>query len=200
MVDRTYTAEIFGTPEVTPLTRLDDGPAGPLYLQHLSNGPTLAFKDLAMQLLGQSVRVRAAQGGPLAQRARRHLGRHRQRGRIRDARQAQHAGLHAVAGRPDEPLPAGADVQPARPEHLQHRDRRRLRRLPGPGQGSIGGPHFKAAAGIGTVNSINWARVVAQVVYYFKGYFAATSSNDQQVSFAVPTGNFGNVLAAHIAA
>jgi threonine synthase len=58
---------------------------------------------------------------------------------------------------------------------------------------------FKGRHSIGTVNSINWARVVAQVVYYFKGYFAATSTNDQQVSFAVPTGNFGNVLAAHIA-
>ena len=49
------------------------------------------------------------------------------------------------------------------------------------------------------MNSINWARVVAQVVYYFKGYFAATSSNRERVSFAVPTGNFGNVLAGHIA-
>ncbi len=58
---------------------------------------------------------------------------------------------------------------------------------------------FKERWAIGTVNSINWARVVAQVVYYFRGYFAATSSNDQRVSFAVPSGNFGNVLAGHIA-
>jgi len=41
--------------------------------------------------------------------------------------------------------------------------------------------------------------VVAQVVYYFKGYFAATRSNDEQVSFAVPSGNFGNIFAGHIA-
>ena len=52
---------------------------------------------------------------------------------------------------------------------------------------------------IGTVNSINWARVAAQVVYYFKGYFAATTSDDEQVSFAVPSGNFGNILAGHVA-
>jgi threonine synthase len=58
---------------------------------------------------------------------------------------------------------------------------------------------FKSRYKVGTVNSINWARVVAQVVYYFKGYFAATTSNDQQVSFAVPSGNFGNVCAGHIA-
>ncbi len=58
---------------------------------------------------------------------------------------------------------------------------------------------FKAAQKIGTVNSINWARVVAQVVYYFRGYLAATTSNDQKVSFTVPSGNFGNICAGHIA-
>ena len=49
LVDRTYTEQVFGTPEITPLKRLEGG----LYLQALSNGPTLAFKDLAMQLLGK---------------------------------------------------------------------------------------------------------------------------------------------------
>ena len=58
---------------------------------------------------------------------------------------------------------------------------------------------FKAKHKIGTVNSINWARVSAQVVYYFKGYFAATKSNDEQVAFSVPSGNFGNICAGHIA-
>ena len=58
---------------------------------------------------------------------------------------------------------------------------------------------FKAKYKIGAVNSINWGRIVAQVVYYFKGYFAVTKSNDEKVSFAVPSGNFGNVLAGHIA-
>ena len=60
-------------------------------------------------------------------------------------------------------------------------------------------PEFKREYRIGTVNSINWARVAAQIVYYFKGYFAATPSNDWSVSFAVPSGNFGNVLAGHVA-
>jgi threonine synthase len=58
---------------------------------------------------------------------------------------------------------------------------------------------FKARQRIGAVNSINWARVAAQVVYYFKGYFAATSSDAQQVSFAVPSGNFGNIYAGYVA-
>jgi threonine synthase len=58
---------------------------------------------------------------------------------------------------------------------------------------------FKQQQRIGTVNSINWARVVAQVVYYFRGYLSATTSNEQQVSFTVPSGNFGNICAGHIA-
>jgi threonine synthase len=58
---------------------------------------------------------------------------------------------------------------------------------------------FKERHRIGAVNSINWARVAAQVVYYFKGYFAATQADNQQVSFAVPSGNFGNIYAGYVA-
>jgi threonine synthase len=58
---------------------------------------------------------------------------------------------------------------------------------------------FKRKYKIGTVNSINWARLLAQVVYYFAGYIQATTTNDQKVSFAVPSGNFGNVCAGHVA-
>jgi threonine synthase len=58
---------------------------------------------------------------------------------------------------------------------------------------------FKRAHRIGTVNSINWARLLAQVVYYFAGYFQATKTNAEQVSFAVPSGNFGNICAGHVA-
>jgi threonine synthase len=58
---------------------------------------------------------------------------------------------------------------------------------------------FKAKYRIGAVNSINWARVAAQIVYYFQGYFLATQHNDQQVAFCVPSGNFGNICAGHIA-
>jgi threonine synthase len=59
---------------------------------------------------------------------------------------------------------------------------------------------FKRKYRIGTVNSINWARLVAQVVYYFAGYFQATTENGrEQVSFAVPSGNFGNICAGHVA-
>jgi threonine synthase len=58
---------------------------------------------------------------------------------------------------------------------------------------------FKQQYKIGTVNSINWARLLAQVVYYFAGYFQATQNESQRVSFSVPSGNFGNVCAGHVA-
>ena len=58
---------------------------------------------------------------------------------------------------------------------------------------------FKAKYKIGAVNSINWARVVAQIVYYVRGYFAGTRSNDEEIVLAVPSGNFGNICAGHIA-
>ena len=58
---------------------------------------------------------------------------------------------------------------------------------------------FKRRYRIGTVNSINWARLLAQVVYYFAGYFQATQTNEERVSFCVPSGNFGNVCAGHVA-
>jgi hypothetical protein len=58
---------------------------------------------------------------------------------------------------------------------------------------------YKAKYQIGTVNSINWGRVLAQVVYYFQGYLLATQSSSEKVSFTVPSGNFGNVCAGHIA-
>jgi threonine synthase len=58
---------------------------------------------------------------------------------------------------------------------------------------------FKARHAIGTVNSINWARVAAQVVYFFKGYFAMSRRDGDPVDFAVPSGNFGNILAGHVA-
>jgi threonine synthase len=96
-------------------------------------------------------------------------------GRVRDARQAGRARLHAVAARPHEPLPAGADVQPAGRQHPQHRRRGVFDDCQDIVKASATTCLQAQATSIGTVNSINWARVLAQVVYYFKGYFAATA-------------------------
>ncbi len=195
LIDKTYTAQVFGSADITPLTALDDQ----LWLQHLSNGPTLAFKDLAMQLLGNlfehtlarhgtHLNILGATSGDTGSAAEYALrGKRGVRvfmlspaGRMSRFQQAQMYSLRdanifniAVQGVFDD----CQDMVKAVSSDLA----------------------FKQRHAIGTVNSINWARVVAQVVYYFKGYFAATRSNDQQVSFCVPSGNFGNVLAGHIA-
>jgi threonine synthase len=192
---KTYTAEVFGTPAIVPLKKLEDG----LYLESLSNGPTLAFKDMAMQLLGnlleyelarrgESLNILGATSGDTGSAAEYAMKGKRgirvfmtsPHGRMSPFQQAQmfslqDANIHnlAIQGVFDD----CQDIVKAVSNDLS----------------------FKRKYRIGTVNSINWARLVAQVVYYFAGYFQATTENGQQVSFAVPSGNFGNICAGHVA-
>jgi threonine synthase len=195
IVERTYTPHVFGTPEITPLRTLEPN----LHLLRLSNGPTLAFKDVAMQLLGnlfeavlekqgRRLNVLGATSGDTGSAAEHALkGKARvnvfmlsPHGRMSPFQRAQMYSLAepnifnlAIEGTFDDcqDVVKGVNLDGA----------------------------FKQAHAIGAVNSINWARVVAQVVYYFKGYFAATRSNDEQASFAVPSGNFGNIFAGYVA-
>jgi threonine synthase len=195
IVDKTYTAEAFGVPEITPLATLEPN----LHLLALSNGPTLAFKDIAMQLLGnlfehvleaqdRRLNVLGATSGDTGSAAEHALkGKARvnvfmlsPNGRMSPFQRAQMYSLTdanifnvAIEGMFDD----CQDVVKA--VNLD--------------------AGFKQSHALGAVNSINWARIVAQVVYYFKGYFAATRSNDETVSFAVPSGNFGNIFAGHVA-
>ena len=194
-VDRTYTAQTFGTPEITPLRQLDSG----LYILGLSNGPTLAFKDIALQLLGhlfdnvlekqgRTLNVLGATSGDTGSAAEHALkGSARVKvfmlspdGRMSPFQRAQMYSLQdanifniALAGTFDDCQDVVKEIS--------------------------SDAQFKEDHRLGAVNSINWGRVIAQVVYYFKAYFAATSSNDEQVSFAVPSGNFGNILAGYVA-
>ncbi len=192
---RTYTREVFGSDAITPLKPLGPG----LALQALSNGPTLAFKDMAMQLLGQLFEYELARRGETlnilgatsgdtgsaaeyAMRGKRgvHVFMLSPHGRMSPFQQAQMFSLPdpnihniAVEGVFDD----CQDIVKAVSSDLEFKRRHR----------------------IGTVNSINWARLLAQVVYYFAGYFQATRGDDERVSFAVPSGNFGNVCAGHVA-
>jgi threonine synthase len=192
---KTYTQAVFGTPEIVPLRKLEDG----LFLQGLSNGPTLAFKDMAMQLLGNLFEYELARRraelnilgatsgdtGSAAEYAMR--GKKGVRvfmtspaGRMSPFQQAQMFSLmdeniHNIAV--DGVFDDCQDMVKAVSNDLT----------------------FKSKYKIGTVNSINWARLMAQVVYYFAGYFQATRNSSEKVSFAVPSGNFGNVCAGHVA-
>jgi threonine synthase len=195
LLERTYTREVFGTDEITPIKTLEQD----LHILACSNGPTLAFKDIAMQFLGNLFElVLAKNGGQL---------------NILGATSGDtgSSAEYAMSGK------RGVRVFMLSPhERMSPFQTAQMFTLDDPNIFNIAicgafddcqdivkavsaDLEFKRRHHIGAVNSINWARVVAQVVYYFKGYFAATSSNDQQVSFAVPSGNFGNIYAGHLA-
>ena len=192
---KTYTEQVFGSKAIAPLSKLKDG----LYLQGLSNGPTLAFKDMAMQLLGnlfeyelgrrgEELNIFGATSGDTGSAAEYAMRGKRgvrvfmtsPHGRMSPFQQAQMFSLldnniHNITI--DGVFDDCQDIVKAVSNDLP----------------------FKTAMRIGTVNSINWARLLAQVVYYFAGYLQATKSSEQTVSFAVPSGNFGNVCAGHVA-
>jgi threonine synthase len=192
---RTYTAEVFGTREIVPLKKLEDG----LYLEALSNGPTLAFKDMAMQLLGNLFEYELARRGEDLNI----LG--ATSGDTGSAAEYAMRGKKGIRVFMTSPNGRMSPFQQAQMFSLQDANIHNLA-IEGVFDDcqdivkAVGGDlEFKRRWRIGTVNSINWARLVAQVVYYFAGYFQATRDNGQKVRFAVPSGNFGNICAGHVA-
>ena len=202
IINKTYTAEVYSNgrvdsdfSQITPLRTLVPG----VHILELSNGPTLAFKDMAMQLLGNlfeyaldkqhaELNILGATSGDTGSAAEYAMRGKRgirvfmlsPNGKMSVFQRAQMYSLQdaniyniAINGMFDD---AQDMVKAVSNDHA-----------------------YKAAHKIGTVNSINWGRVSAQIVYYFKGYFAATRNNDEQVAFSVPSGNFGNICAGHIA-
>jgi threonine synthase len=192
----------FDHPDVVPLRALrpgagvDDGPAGGLWLMELFHGPTLAFKDVALQLVGrlfdhelarrgERVTIVGATSGDTGSAA---IEACRDRdaidvfimhpaGRVSEVQRRQMTTVHsanihniAVEGTFDD----CQDLVKALFADVELRDRRHL----------------------SAVNSINWARVLAQVVYYVVGSARLTAGH-APVAYTVPTGNFGNVFAGH---
>lgn len=192
-----YTQAAFGDARITPLSALKNQPG--MYLLELSNGPTLAFKDIAMQWLGvlfeyvlsqrnERLNILGATSGDTgsaAEYAMRARSRLRvfmlsPQGRMSAFQRAQMYSLQdaniyniAIAGNFDD----CQDIVKALASDNA----------------------FRARAQIGAVNSINWARILAQSVYYFAAYFQATEANGESIHFAVPTGNFGDIYAGHLA-
>ncbi|HEX7645592.1 MAG TPA: threonine synthase [Burkholderiaceae bacterium] len=208
LTHKTYTADVYrnvrageDAERITPLCQLkgEKEGSGPLMLQALSNGPTLAFKDMAMQLLGNlfeyalarehaELNIFGATSGDTGSAAE-----YAMRGK---------KGIRVFMLSPHKKMSA---FQTAQMFSLQDPN---IFNIAVEGvfddcqdmvKAVSNDLDFKAKQKIGTVNSINWARVVAQVVYYFRGYLSATTDNSQKVSFTVPSGNFGNICAGHIA-
>ena len=195
LVAKTYRKDTFGSDDITPLATLEPG----FSLLRASSGPTLSFKDVAMQLIGhlfeyvlagerRSLNILGATSGDTGSAAEYAMRGKRgisvfmlsPRGRMSPFQQAQ---MYAL----DEPNIHNIAIDGT------FDDCQALVKA------VAGDSAFKSQWGIGAVNSINWARVAAQVVYYFKGYFAATSKAAEKVAFAVPSGNFGNIFAAWVA-
>ena len=192
---KTYTEAVFGSAAITPVRPLE----GPLHIQALSNGPTLAFKDMAMQLLGNLFEYELARRGE----ALNILG--ATSGDTGSAAEYAMRGKKGVRVFMTSPHGRMSPFQQAQMFSLQDENIHNLA-IEGVFDDcqdivkAVSNDHaFKAQYKIGTVNSINWARLLAQVVYYFAGYFQVTQSDTEQVSFTVPSGNFGNVCAGHVA-
>ncbi|MDP3653661.1 MAG: threonine synthase [Rhodoferax sp.] len=192
---KTYTAEVFGTGEIVPLRHLEDG----VWLEALSNGPTLAFKDMAMQLLGNLFEYELARRGEELNILGATSG---DTGSAAEYAMRGKKGVRVFMTSPHERM---SPFQQAQMFSLQDANiyNIAIKGVFDDCQDMVKAVsndlEFKRKYKIGTVNSINWARLLAQVVYYFAGYIQATESNDQKVSFAVPSGNFGNVCAGHVA-
>ena len=192
---KTYTEAVFGTATIVPLKQLEDR----VYLEALSNGPTLAFKDMAMQLLGNLFEYELARRGEELNI----LG--ATSGDTGSAAEYAMRGKKGVRVFMTSPHGRMSPFQQAQMFSLQDENIYNIA-IEGVFDDcqdivkAVSNDHaFKAKYKIGTVNSINWARLLAQVVYYFAGYIQATTSNDQKVSFTVPSGNFGNICAGHVA-
>ncbi|MCC7217798.1 MAG: threonine synthase [Burkholderiales bacterium] len=195
IVAATYTREAFGSDAIVPLSTLEPG----LHLLHVSNGPTLAFKDIALQLVGNLFEYALARGG----RTINVLG--ATSGDTGSSAEYALSGKRGVTVFMLSPKGRMSPFQTAQMFALQDAN---IHNIAVEGtfddcqdivKAVNADAAFKARYAIGAVNSINWARVAAQVVYYFAGYFAATKGNAEAVDFAVPSGNFGNILAGHVA-
>lgn len=195
IIEETYTLEVFGCADITPVQELEPG----LFLLKLSEGPTLAFKDIPLQLLGglmeyvlaergEELNVLGATSGDTGSAAAYALkGRENIRlfmlspyGRMSRFQQMQMYTLNepnifnlVVNGTFDDCQAAVKEVN--------------------------ADAAFKKKYKLGAVNSINWARIAAQVVYYVYGYLQASKERGERAVFAVPSGNFGNALSAYVA-
>ena len=202
LINKTYTAEVYcngrdksKSDEITPIVQLEDD----FYIEELSNGPTLAFKDMAMQLLGnlfeyvlekrgEQINIVGATSGDTGSAAE-----YAMRGK---------KGINVFMLSPHNRM---SPFQRAQMFSLQDENIHNIavKSMFDGCQDMVKAVNkdadFKEKYKVGAVNSINWGRIVAQVVYYFSGYLKVADTIGEPVDFTVPSGNFGNICAAHIA-
>jgi threonine synthase len=184
----------FDDPEVAPLRDLGDG----LYLLELFHGPTLAFKDYALQLVGRLF------DHVLAKR--------RARVTIVGATSGDTGSAAIAACRDRDAIDIFMLYPKGRISEVQRRQMTSVAASNGHAiavdgtfddcqdlvKAMFADVIFREELNLSAVNSINWARIMAQIVYYVVAS-VKLGAPERAVSFAVPTGNFGNVYAAHAA-
>lgn len=201
MCTAAYSADKFVAEEIVPLTALDEQ----ISLVGLSEGPTLAFKDMAMQFLGQALEYVLAR----SDRALNIIG--ATSGDTGSAAEYALRGKDGIAVFMLSPQGRMSDFQRAQMYSLTDDNIHNIavegvfddcQNLVKELSGDL---EFKRANQLGTVNSINLGRISAQMVYYFWAWLRATdgvAAADRAsfaVSFTVPSGNFGNILSGHLA-
>ncbi len=193
LIDRSYAT--FTDPDITPVVHKDG-----LYILELFHGPTLAFKDVALQFLGNLFEYLLAERG--------------EKMNILGATSGDtgSAAIYGVRGKQNinifimHPHKKVSPIQELQMTTVTDANvfNIAIKGTFDDGQqivkDTFGDLDFKSRYALGAVNSINWARVLAQVVYYFYAWGQvkkATGSNE--VYFSVPTGNFGDIFAGYIA-
>jgi len=193
MIDRSYST--FTHPDITPLVHKDG-----LYILELFHGPTLAFKDVALQFLGNLFESLLTESGD-------HMN-------ILGATSGDtgSAAIYGVRGKRNinifilHPHKKVSPVQELQMTTVTDENvfNLAIKGTFDDGQQIVkdifGDLDFKRKYALGAVNSINWARVLAQVVYYFYAWGQVRKETGaNQVYFSVPTGNFGDIFAGYIA-
>lgn len=193
LIDRSYAS--FTHPDITPVVHADG-----VYILELFHGPTLAFKDVALQFLGNLFEYLLAESGE-------HMN-------ILGATSGDtgSAAIYGVRGKQNinifilHPHGKVSAVQELQMTTVTDPNvfNLAIRGTFDDGQSIVketfGDLDFKRKHALGAVNSINWARVLAQVVYYFYAWGQVRkATGSQSVSFSVPTGNFGDIFAGYVA-
>ena len=192
LVERSYSS--FKHPQITPITRRGD-----LYILELFHGPTLAFKDVALQLLGNLFELELEKRSTFMN--------------ILGATSGDtgSAAIYGVRGKKRINIfilhPDGR-VSPIQKLQMttvtdDNVFNIAIRGTFDDGQAIVkevfNNLEFKEKHHLGAINSINWARVLAQVVYYVYAMFKLRSKGFNSVDFSVPTGNFGDIFAGYVA-
>jgi threonine synthase len=192
LIDRSYAT--FDNREITPVVH-EDG----VYILELFHGPTLAFKDVALQLLGNLFAYLLKERG--------------EKMNIVGATSGDtgSAAIYGVRGKENINifiLHPHLKTSPIQALQMTTVTDANVHNIAAKGtfddcqnivKSLFNDLPFKEKYALGAVNSINWARVLAQVVYYFYAWFRVTDNGGANIVFSVPTGNFGDIFAGYIA-